>query len=78
MAKHSKLGIKYHDQWRKKDENGKKVYRQLEEEDVRQVIEMFPYLNDQQIAQQFQVPRDEISNIRMGRTWKHITKNLKR
>ena len=39
---------------------------------MRQVIEMFPYLNDQQIAKEFQVPRDTISNIRMNRTWKHI------
>ena len=72
MPRKSRISIK-HPEWAKVDpETGKPVYLELGEEDVRQVIEMFPYLNDQQIAKEFQVPRDTISNIRMNRTWKHI------
>ena len=72
MSRKSKLSLS-HPEWAKiNPETGKPVHLELEEEDVRQVIEMFPYLNDQQIAAQFQVPRDTISNIRMCRTWKHI------
>ena len=74
MPRKSKISIKHPEWWKVDPETGKPIYLDLEEEDVRQVIEMFPYLNDQQIAKEFQVPRDTISNIRMNRTWKHIAR----
>ncbi len=68
-SKYSEL----HPEWSKVNSETKKAnYLTLCEEDVRDIIELFPYHNDQAIAKQFQVPRDEISNIRMCRTWRYI------